>query len=86
MLSYPVTPRLSNFEPRLKVSVCLGHTGGGVYKVLGAEKMLRTKHVRAFEDEFPGTTRLRLKGSEEQADLSDSSESTTTVYGPLSSG
>ena len=48
--------------------------------------MLRTKRVRALEDQFPGTRRLRLIELEEQADLSDSSGSYTTVYGPLSSG
>ena len=85
MLYHPVTPRRSTFEPRLKEGFCLRHNGGGVYKVLGAEKVLRTKHVRAFEDQFPGTRRLRLTESEEQADLSDSSESSTKVYGSLSS-
>ena len=86
MLYHPVTPRLSTFEPRHKEGVCLGHTDGGVYEVLGAEKVLRIKQVRAFEDQFPDTRRLRLTESEEQADLSDSSESSTTVYGTLNSG
>ena len=86
MLYHQVTPRLANFEQRLKEVICLGHTSGSVYKVLGAETVLRKKHVRTFEDQFPGTRRLRLTESEELADLSDSNESSTTVYGPLSSG
>ena len=84
MLYHPVAPRLSTFTPRLQEGVCLGHTGGGMYKVLTAEKVVRTKHVRAVENEFPGTRRIRLNESDSGADLSDSSDSTSTVYGPSS--
>ena len=59
MLYHPVTARLPPFQPRLLEGVCLGHTGGGFYKVLTAEKVVLTKHVHAFEDEFPGTGRIR---------------------------
>ena len=59
ILYHPVTARLPPFQPRLLEDVCLGHTGDGVYKVLTAEKVVLTKHVRAFEDEFPGTGRIR---------------------------
>ena len=72
-----VNPIVSNFDPRLKEAVCLGHTGGDVKNVLGAEKVLRTKHVRAFEDKFPGTRRLRFTKSDEQAEFSVSSGSST---------
>ena len=59
MLYHPVTARLPPFKPRLLEGVCLGHSGGGVYKVLKADKVVLTKHVRAFEDEFPGTELIR---------------------------
>ena len=74
MLYHPVAPKLPTFETRLQEGLCLGHTGGGVYKVLTAEKVVRTKHIRAFENEFPGTRRIRQTESEDVVYLSDSSD------------
>ena len=61
MLYHPVTARLPPFKPRLLDGVCLGHSGGGVYKVLKADKEVLTKQVRAFEEEFPGTELIRAR-------------------------
>ena len=58
MLYHPVTARLPPFKDRLLEGVCLGHSGGGVYKVLTVDRVVLTKHVHAFEDEFPGTGRI----------------------------
>lgn len=53
MLYHPVTARLPPFDSRLREGVCLGHMTGGIYKILTETGILGTKHVHAFEDEFP---------------------------------
>lgn len=60
MLYHPVTARIPPFDSRLREGVCLGHTAGGIYKVLTDSGIVRTKHVREFEDEFPSTARLNF--------------------------
>ena len=89
MLYHPVTARLPPFKPRLREGVCLGHSGGGVYKVLTEERVVLTKHVRAFEDEFPGTGLIRPRddyaeigqpsGTDNEQDQSDTSKSHSSV-------
>lgn len=34
----------------------MGHVRGGVYKVLTKDRILTTKHVRVFEEQFPGVS------------------------------
>ena len=51
----PNKPKFNTFEERASDGLCLGHIGGGLYHVLTAEhKVIRTKHVKMFEDSFPG--------------------------------
>ena len=54
MLYHPVVSKLPTFAPRLQEGICLGHSGGGLYTVLTTNGMATTKHVQAFENEFPG--------------------------------
>lgn len=60
--------RLSTFAPRLVEDVCLFHEGGGVYRVLSNSGTHHTKHVRAFEKDFPGTGRLGVPGQDVDLD------------------
>lgn len=59
MLYHPLTTRLPPFKPRLKEGICIGHSGGGVYKVLSDKKVVLTKHVHAYENEFPGIGKIQ---------------------------
>lgn len=55
VLHQPVKNKLSTFASRANNSICLGHDKGGIYYVLSSSsKVVRTKHVRFIENEFPG--------------------------------
>ena len=54
ILVSPIAKKFKKFAPRLIEGINLGHVGGGVYKVLTKDRILITKHVRVFEEEFPG--------------------------------
>lgn len=58
VLFRPAAKTLDTFAPHLIEGLCLFHEGGGVYRVLSDSGTVWTKHVRAFEKYFPGTSRL----------------------------
>ena len=60
VLVQPVKGKLAKFERRLTEGVCLGHVDGGIYKMLISTGIIKTKHVRFFECEYPGTTLLNM--------------------------
>lgn len=86
MLYHIVASRLPTFKARLQEGGCIEHVRGGVYEVLTSNDVLRTTHVRAIEDEFPGMRRIRQNEDSddselsEQACYSDASHSSSTVY------
>lgn len=51
-----MTLRLVPFQTSFQDGVRVGHIGGGVYKVLNSDGIVRTKHVCTYEDRLPGTT------------------------------
>lgn len=59
MLYQPVQDRLPPLASRLKEGICLLHEGGGIYRVLTAEGIVRTKHVHSYESEFPGLSYIQ---------------------------
>ena len=65
MLYHPVSEQLPTFEPRLYEGLCLSHEGGGVHNVLTVNVKIRTKHVRPFEEEFPGLSLIKKKSNTE---------------------
>lgn len=74
-LYQPVAPRLKTFKPRLEQGINLGHTDGGIYKILTTTGIVRTKHVRMFETVFPGT----LQTEPDTQDVEDGSESEINI-------
>lgn len=54
MMYHPVVDKLPTFAKRLREGLCLGPEGGGIYLVLTDNGTVRTKHVRAYEGQFPG--------------------------------
>lgn len=68
MLYHTGVHRLLTFKPRLQESVHIGHTGGGIYKVLTVDGVAQTKRVRAFEkhsqeqDAFGRVAKKTIKG------------------------
>ena len=63
---HPVKPTLKTFKPRLEEGINLGHEDGGIYWVLTETGVVRTKHVRMLETEFPGTAPT-LEDKEQEA-------------------
>ena len=53
VLFQPVQKKLKIFEVRLSEGICLGHLDGGIYKVLTATGIVKTKHVRFLGQHFP---------------------------------
>lgn len=52
----PSKPRLNTFEERAADSLCLVHICGGLCRVLTADgKIVKTKHVKMFEEQFART-------------------------------
>lgn len=49
----PVRSKLPKFDARLKEGICLGHIQGGIYNILSSTGIVRTKHVKMKEKEFP---------------------------------
>lgn len=64
----PKRKKLPAFQERLQTGLCLYHQGGGVYQVLTREGVLRTKHVRAEEQKFPGLSVFGRKDSESESE------------------
>ena len=69
----PNAPKKNKFSARLVEGINLGHVGGGMYRVLTAEKVTVTKHVKFFEREFPCTP--LLYGMEGTVDVPEGSDS-----------
>lgn len=80
-----MTQRLEHFETRLKEGVCSGDTGGGVYKVLNSNGIVRTKQVRTYEYKLRGKTlinpnrHLTDNATDYDSNRSETSRSTATV-------
>ena len=75
ILYRPVMDRLPTFSPRLQEGICLGHDGGGVYRVLSMKGIVRTKHVRVLENDFPGLrSLLKNKYRSDQEEEAQTSE------------
>lgn len=66
-LYQPFKKSLQTFEPRIEKGLCLRHEDGGIYYVWTELGVVRTKHERFNEDEFPEEkrrdrpTRVRVK-------------------------
>lgn len=68
VLYRPAVKQLSTFEPRVRDGVNLHHEGGGLYRILTADGIVRTKHVRFEEHKFPGIYSLRTDDAESDSD------------------
>lgn len=80
-----IAKRLNTFEERTRTGVCLFHDGGGVYHIRtdsgDNSKVIRTKHVKFVESEFPNKSDSQCKpriqavsqSSETEGDADDSS-------------
>lgn len=60
VLFSPNRKRKPKFSARLVEGINLGHVDGGQYKILTAEKIIVTKHVKILEEQFPGLSLLSI--------------------------
>lgn len=75
----PNAKRIDVFGPRVQSGLNMFHEGGGVYHILTCEGVVRTKHVKFFEQEFPGTVRNHhLDKEDTESDKSYSEDTCTT--------
>lgn len=81
MLYNLVASSLSPVGSHFRESICLCHTSAGIHKVLTDIGIVRTKHVRAFEDEFTSTDRLQNDAcfDPEQGSITDTVSTSSSV-------
>lgn len=84
MLYHPITDRLPTFESKLYEGICIGHDGGEVYIVLTVDGIIRTKHVKPFEQQFPGLSIFKNESdSETERDGSTETDEDSSDYAEL---
>lgn len=84
MVCRPPGKKLGTFSPRAVDGLCLYHESGGLYQVLTAEVVVRSKHVRAMEMQFPGLSIFGQDSSIESTPVPDEEIDLTLSDGEIS--